>query len=769
MKKNKKKNKIYSSLSDFLIIAFLLFIVGFIVVYFYNENYKFNIIENELELKMKENYNINVIAKNPNNYDINNYTFTSSNENIATVDKLGNITPINEGTVEIIIKSKKGFNTKKIKLTVNGKKADFWFTNDTYALMVIKSIKLELNSNNLDISNIKWFVSDLSIATIDLNGVVYAHKEGETDVTATLENGISTTCKVIVQNKEIMPESITLNNTNLNLSIGQTYNLVTKIKPDNSTNKTVIWSSNNTNIVEVNNGIITAKNYGKATITATLINGIKATCDVVVSDIKLESISLNKSNISLGIGATEAVTVFFNPSNATNKDITWSSADPTIATINKGLITGKKEGTTKITATSSNGKKATVTVTVKKINPTAIILSKTSIIIMIGQTENITATIKPTNASIKDIIWTSNDTSIATVDQGTIVAKKEGTVKITAKISGTNITETVTVRVTKVKVTGITLNQTSGVVYTNSNNKIVKINATISPSNAANKNVTWSSSNTNVATVNNGEITGINPGTATITALTEDGGFKAHYQITVKQKAIIVITASQGVRMDKWFKTYTSKNGNYYSKANNTLKYVYLSGSGFDFQYGEGLNKAIDFIKTQYSSIKNYIDLNVYFTMTGNSVKTFTCDQINTSSEYNNIASKYNSSIKKIKDLGYKVNGFVITHSPLNTKHPLASKNKIVYSHKPEACKSGYRSAWKYYLSNERIKKVVSGNSYPNIRIVDNWSNFLRVTDAANRKFEWLQKFTTPEDDALHWDEPTTKRYMQLAFDTANM
>ena len=107
MKKNKKKSKIYSSLSDFLIIAFLLFIVGFIVVYFYNENYKFNIIENELELKMKENYNINVIAKNPNNYDINNYTFTSSNENIATVDKLGNITPINEGTVEIIIKSKK--------------------------------------------------------------------------------------------------------------------------------------------------------------------------------------------------------------------------------------------------------------------------------------------------------------------------------------------------------------------------------------------------------------------------------------------------------------------------------------------------------------------------------------------------------------------------------------------------------------------------------------------------------------------------------------
>ena len=133
------------------------------------------------------------------------------------------------------------------------------------------------------------------------------------------------------------------------------------------------------------------------------------------------------------------------------------------------------------------------------------------------------------------------------------------------------------------------------------------------------------------------------------------------------------------------------------------------------------------------------------------------------------IANKYNSAIQKIKDQGYIVSGYVITHSPLNTKHSLASSKKIVYSHKAEACKSGYRSAWKYYLSNNRMKNVLNTGNYPNIRIVDNWSNFLRVTDEANRKFEWLQKFTTPSDDPLHWDEPTTKLYMQLAFDTANM
>ncbi|MBQ8535602.1 MAG: Ig-like domain-containing protein [Bacilli bacterium] len=769
-KKRKKNNKLISNLTDVLVVLFILLVIGFIVSYFYNETYKFNIIENNIELKLKENYNINVIAKNPKNNDKNNYIFTSSDNSIATVDELGNITPVSEGNVEITIKSKKGFNRKKINLTIKGKKEDLFFVNDTYAVMINGTVKLELNSFNNLLNNVKWEISDISIATVDSSGVIHGHKEGEVTVTATLENGINTTCKVIVQNKEVMPESITLSDNNISLGIGQSYNIKATILPENSTNKDIKWESSDSTKVEVNNGMLYARNYGKAVITATTINGKKQTCTVTVSDIKVDSITLNKTNITLGIGATESLTVFFNPSNATNKELEWTSNNPSIATVSKGLITGKKEGTTKITVTTSNGKKATASVTVKKINPTAIILNKTSLNLIEGQTENITAVVKPSNASVKEITWSSSDSNIASVNEGTIYAKKEGTVKVTAKIVGTNITSTVTVRVSKVKVTGIQLDKTSGTIYLNKNNKTIQVNATVIPENAANKTIKWSSNNSNVATVNNnGLVTGINPGTATITALTEDSGFKAQFNVTVKKKAIVVITASQGVRMDKWFETYTSKNGNYYSKANKTLKYVYLSGSGFEFQYGDGLTQALNYIKEQYSTIKNYVELNVYFTLTGNSVKTFTCDQIGTSSEYNNIASKYNSSIQKIKDQGYNVNGFVITHSPLNTKHPLASSKKIVYSHKAEACKSGYRSAWKYHLSNNRMKKVLNTGNYPNIKIVDNWSNFLRVTDETNRKFEWLQKFTTPSDDPLHWDEPTTKLYMQLAFDTANM
>ena len=768
-KKRKVKSKLIPNLIEVLVILFILLVICFITVYFYNETHKFNIIENDIQLKLRENYSINVIAKNPKNYNINNYIFISSNPSIATVDESGNITPVSEGNVEITVKSKKGFNKEIIKLTIKGNKDELYFTNDTYAVMVNNKVKLELNSTSHSLENIKWDITDLSVAVLDYNGVLTAYKEGEVIVTATLENGVSASCKVIVQNVEVVPEALKLSEKKLNLSIGQTYSINTKISPENSTNKTITWTSSDPTKVEVNNGILVAKNYGTVTITATLVNGIKEMVYVTVSDIKVEAINLSKTNITLGIGATEVLNVIFSPTNATNKDLVWTSSNPSIATVSNGIVTAKKEGTTKITVTSNN-KKATCSVTVKKINPTALILSKTTVNLIVGQTENISATIKPSNASIKDIIWTSNDSTIATVNDGTIVAKKEGTVKIIAKISGTNITETVTVRVSKVKVTGISLNQTSGTIYLNQNNKNIQLYATVVPENAANKKVIWSSSNSSIATVsNNGLVTGVNPGTATITALTEDGGFKTQFNVTVKKKAIVVITASQGVRMDKWFETYTSKNGNYYSKANKTLKYVYLSGSGFEFQYGDGLTQALNYLKEQYSSVKKYIDLNVYFTLTGNSVKTFTCNEIKTSSEYNTIANKYNSAIQKIKDQGYIVSGYVITHSPLNTKHSLASSKKIVYSHKAEACKSGYRSAWKYYLSNNRMKNVLNTGNYPNIRIVDNWSNFLRVTDEANRKFEWLQKFTTPSDDPLHWDEPTTKLYMQLAFDTANM
>ena len=154
-----------------------------------------------------------------------------------------------------------------------------------------------------------------------------------------------------------------------------------------------------------------------------------------------------------------------------------------------------------------------------------------------------------------------------------------------------------------ISVTGVKLNLSSGTLYSNSSNKIVNLIATIYPSNATNKSLTWSSSNTTVASVDsNGRVTAKNPGISTISVVTADGKYKATYTLIVKEKVIIFITASAGKRMNDWFKNYTSTKKYNYSISSKTLKYVYESGSGFDYQVGEGLNLAKTYIKSNYDS-----------------------------------------------------------------------------------------------------------------------------------------------------------------------
>ena len=91
----------------------------------------------------------------------------------------------------------------------------------------------------------------------------------------------------------------------------------------------------------------------------------------------------------------------------------------------------------------------------------------------------------------------------------------------------------------------------------------------------------------------------------------------------------------------------------------------------------------------------------MFFTLTGNSVKTSTCDEITTSTLYNTYATNYNTAVNSVKKEGYNVKGFIVSHSPLQSKHPNASNYSIVYSTNEKACSRGYRSGWKYYLSNE--------------------------------------------------------------------
>lgn len=524
---NNEKKK--ANISLYFIYTIAITLVIFIIFLIYNNQYVFYIKDNEIYVSNEENYTVQIISKYSKYSDSNNYTFKSSNEKIVKIDEYGKITPIGVGKAEIIIKSKKGFHKEKITIIVqtdNDKEIEnIWFSSNVYALKINNTLTLSLITDSTinKIENITWESSDKNVATVDSKGNVKALKNGETTITATIDNGLIAKCKIIVQSEEVLSTSITLNKENIILHPNEKETLVATILPENSTNKNIAWASSNNNIAEVKDGVITAKNIGVTTITATLSNGISSSCIVDVQEIVATSISLSRTNVTLNIGGSETLTVDITPDNVTNKNITWKSSDESIVTVKNGKITAKKEGITTITATLQNGlsKECIVTVTKEKINPTSITLNKNTVDLSVGKSETLTANILPTNATNRTITWKSNNNAIATVENGKITAKSVGTTTITATLSnGLKAECKVTVKMQEIAAQGVTLDKTNAAITAT---KTLQLTATISPVNATNKNITWTTSDSNIATVENGKVTAKKEGTVTITAQTANG------------------------------------------------------------------------------------------------------------------------------------------------------------------------------------------------------------------------------------------------------
>jgi transglutaminase/protease-like cytokinesis protein 3 len=162
------------------------------------------------------------------------------------------------------------------------------------------------------------------------------------------------------------------------------------------------------------------------------------------------SVSLNKSTLSLAVGANETLTATVAPSNATNQNITWNSSAPSIASVdNTGKVTAVAAGTTTITATTAEGGFiATCSVTVSVVDVTGVSLNKNTLSLAVGANETLTATVLPTNATNQSVTWSSNAPSIADVDNtGVVTVVAAGTAVITATTTDGGFTATCTVNV----------------------------------------------------------------------------------------------------------------------------------------------------------------------------------------------------------------------------------------------------------------------------------------------------------------------------------
>ena len=202
---------------------------------------------------------------------------------------------------------------------------------------------------------------------------------------------------------------------------------------------TATFSTEKFKLADIDTNYLTCENASKS-----------ITISAASTTVAVTGVSLNKTSTTLTVGGTETLTATVAPTNATNKNVSWTSSNTSVASVSNGVITAKAAGTATITVTTADGNKTatcTVTVNAATVAVTGVSLNKTSTTLTVGGTETLTATIAPTNATNKNVSWTSSNTSVASVSNGVITAKATGTATITVTTADGSKTATCAVTV----------------------------------------------------------------------------------------------------------------------------------------------------------------------------------------------------------------------------------------------------------------------------------------------------------------------------------
>ncbi len=531
---------------------------------------------NNTFVKTKVGETVDLIATVlPNDASIKTINWSSSDEEIATVNSNGRVVTIDAGTV--IIEAKTNNNlVAKCELVVEPSEAKKIEIKNAKNINVDDSIKLQaiITPSNVTDNTIIWSSSDSSIATVDEDGKVKGINAGLVKITAKTSNNKES--NVLIEVKDINPVSLSISKTNNEIEVGDTKQLSLSFVPSNSTYKSVTWSSSDNNIISVDkNGKVTAKNVGTAKVIV-YFNRDKNIKDELIIKVNPKgnvptNIILNNNNSTIYVDSTINLKATIIPNNASNKTITWSSSDSKIATVDKnGKVTAKKSGKVTITAKTSNNLKATSTIKVIKplISVKKITINNNITSVFVNESVTLSASISPITASNKNIIWSSSDSSIATVDSnGKVIGKKAGSVKITAtsksnpRVSGS---KSIVVSIKKINVRSIALSEEKINLYVEG---IHKLNPVLTPKDTTEKNITWSSSNSNIATVDqSGNVVAKGVGNVIITAKAENGSTSSA-SIIVKNNTIknpLRIKDGNYLYGGDPFVTYDSARGYYY-------------------------------------------------------------------------------------------------------------------------------------------------------------------------------------------------------------
>ena len=480
-----------------------------------------------------------VATVKPDNATDKNVTWTTTNSSVASVEN-GKITAVGGGSA--IITAKVGDKEASCSVTVTVTVPITSITLSKSFLSMVEDDEITLAAtvkpDDATDRTITWSSDKTDVATVDNNGQIKAIKEGNATITAKVGDK-NATCQITVSKKTIPVESISLDRYTVTLLEGESTKLIATVSPSSATDKAVSWTSSNTAIAAVSqDGTVSAKQEGEATITATAGNKT-AKCVVTVSKkvVPVSSIALNKTSLSLNKGQTETLIATVSPTDATDKTVSWSSSDATIASVDQlGKVSAIKGGSAIITAAAGE-KFVTCTVTIT-VPVQSVSLDKSSLSLKKGESTKITATISPNDATEQTIIWTSSNSSAVTVQQdGMVTAVKSGNAEITASVGGKSAACSVFVTT---PVESVSIDKNSISLEEGQTTSLV---ATITPSDADEKTVTWTSSNSSIATVGGaGVVKAICEGQAVIMATV--GGKSATCTVTVSKKVVPVTSVS---------------------------------------------------------------------------------------------------------------------------------------------------------------------------------------------------------------------------------
>ena len=468
---------------------------------------------NKPTLTMEKGSSETLIATiEPSDASDKSVTWSSSDDNVASVDDYGLVKALKGG--ECFITAKAGDKTASCSVTVTSEVTSIVLnkTSLTIAKGASEVLVATIEPADATDKSIIWSSSNDDVASVDDNGLVKALKGGECVITA--KAGEKTASCSVTVTSEVT--SIVLNKTSLTIAKGSSEALIATVEPFDASDKSVTWSSSDSNVAAVDeNGLVKALKGGECVITAKAGDKM-ASCSVTVTS-AVTSIVLNKTELTITKGSSEKLVATIEPSDATDKSIIWSSSDDGVASVDgDGLVKALKGGDCVITAKAGD-KLASCAVMVTA-EVTSIVLNKTTLTIEKGSSETLIATVEPSDASDKSVTWSSSDSNVASVDDnGLVKALKGGDCVITAKAG--DKTATCKVNVTSV-VTSITLNKT---VISLSKGASEQLIASIEPSDATDKSVIWSTSNGNVASVDNsGLVKALMGGECVITAKAGD-------------------------------------------------------------------------------------------------------------------------------------------------------------------------------------------------------------------------------------------------------